>query len=251
MDQIQRQFVERVKKLNIQLSERQLEQFETYYTLLVEWNEKMNLTGITEREAVYEKHFYDSLTLAGVVQFDQQSSLADIGSGAGFPSIPLAIIYPHLQVTIIDALAKRIRFLDEVTSQLEFTKVLCLHSRAEDAARLREHRDHYDVVTARAVARLAVLNEFCLPYVRPGGHFIAMKGTDLSNELDESRYSVIKLNGKIQDVVRLTLPSEGAERHLVICVKKGPTPSAYPRKSGIPLKTPLLKPISTTSNRIE
>lgn len=249
-DQIQTQFVERVEKLGIQLSERQLEQFEIYYSLLVEWNEKMNLTGITERDAVYEKHFYDSLTLAGVVQFNQTDSLADIGSGAGFPSIPLAIAYPHLQVTIVDALAKRIKFLDEITTQLGLTKVLCLHSRAEDAARLREHRDHYDVVTARAVARLSILNEFCLPFVRAGGHFIAMKGMDLSVELDESRYSVVKLNAKIQDVVKLTLPSEGAERHLVISVKKGPTPAAYPRKSGIPMKTPLIKPVSTTSNKI-
>lgn len=247
MDHIQSQFVERVGKLGIQLTDKQLEQFETYYELLIEWNEKMNLTGITEREAVYEKHFYDSLTLVGAVQFDKQSSLADIGSGAGFPSIPLAIIYPHLQVTIIDALAKRIRFLEEVTNKLGLTKVLCLHSRAEDAARLRDHRDNYDVVTARAVARLAVLNEFCLPYVRPGGLFIAMKGTDLSVELDESRYSVGKLCAKIQDVIKLTLPSEGAERHLIICAKKSPTPSAYPRKSGIPLKTPLVKP-ETTNN---
>ncbi|WP_239615933.1 16S rRNA (guanine(527)-N(7))-methyltransferase RsmG [Cohnella mopanensis] len=242
MDTIQQQFKHAVESLGIQLTDKQLSQFETYYSLLVEWNEKMNLTGITERDAVYEKHFYDSLTIAGVTQFDKASSLADIGSGAGFPSIPLAIVYPHLQVTIIDALAKRIKFLEEVTSQLGLTKVLCLHSRAEDAARKREHRDHYDVVTARAVARLAVLNEFCLPFVRPAGLFIAMKGTDISAELDEGRYSLAKLNGKIQDVKRLTLPTEGADRHLVICAKKEPTPAAYPRKAGIPLKTPLVKP---------
>jgi len=247
MDTIQQHFAQQVGQLGIQLTKEQLAQFEVYYSLLVEWNEKMNLTGITERDAVYEKHFYDSLTIAGVVQFANQSSIADIGSGAGFPSIPLAIVYPHLQVTIIDALAKRIRFLEEVTLQLGLTKVLCLHSRAEDAARKREHRDHYDVVTARAVARLAVLNEFCLPFVRPGGVFIAMKGTDISSELDEGRYSVTKLNGKIQDVKRLTLPTEGADRHLVICAKKGPTPSTYPRKSGIPLKSPLVKPAMTVN----
>jgi 16S rRNA (guanine527-N7)-methyltransferase len=246
MDSTQEQFKQQVEKLGISLSNDQLAQFESYYSLLIEWNEKMNLTGITERDAVYEKHFYDSLTLASVAQFDKIGSLADIGSGAGFPSIPLAIVYPHLQVTIIDALAKRIKFLEEVTATLGLTKVLCLHSRAEDAARKREHRDHYDIVTARAVARLAVLNEFCLPFVRPGGLFIAMKGTDISAELDESRYSVTKLNGKIQDVKRLALPTEGAERHLVICVKREPTPSLYPRKAGIPLKSPLVK--STTAN---
>jgi 16S rRNA (guanine527-N7)-methyltransferase len=242
IDNVQQQLLDQVSKLGIAISEKQLEQFEIYYRLLIEWNGKMNLTGITEREAVYEKHFYDSLTLIKAIPFDQQNSLADIGSGAGFPSIPLAIIFPHLKVTIIDALAKRIRFLEEVTSALNLDKVLCLHSRAEDAARMREHRDEYDVVTARAVARLAVLNEFCLPYVRPGGHFIAMKGTDISVELDESRYSVAKLNGKIQNVFKLSLPTDGADRHLVVCSKKGPTPSAYPRKAGIPLKTPLMKP---------
>ncbi len=247
-DTIQQQFILHIEKLGIRLTDRQLAQFESYYSLLIEWNEKMNLTGITEKDAVYEKHFYDSLTLAGVVQFDKQNSLADIGSGAGFPSIPLAIVYPHLQVTIIDALAKRIKFLEEVTSKLGLARVVCLHSRAEDAARKREHRDHYDIVTARAVARLAVLNEFCLPFVRTGGIFIAMKGADISIELDESRYSATKLNGKIQDVKRLSLPTEGAERHLVICAKKEPTPSAYPRKSGMPLKSPLVKPAAASIN---
>jgi 16S rRNA (guanine527-N7)-methyltransferase len=247
-DTIQQNFMQQVEKLGIFLSSDQLAQFESYYSLLIEWNEKMNLTGITDRDAVYEKHFYDSLTLAIVAQFDKISSLADIGSGAGFPSIPLAIAYPHLHITIIDALSKRIKFLEEVTATLGLTKVLSLHSRAEDAARKREHRDHYDIVTARAVARLVVLNEFCLPFVRPGGIFIAMKGTDISAELDESRYSVAKLNGKIQDVKHLSLPTEGAERHLVICAKKEPTPSLYPRKAGIPLKSPLVKPSSATLN---
>src|SRR5262249_29980717 len=153
-----------------------------YYKLLVEWNEKMNLTGITERGAVYEKHFYDSLTVTSVTNIQEQHSLADIGSGAGFPSIPIAIVFPHLNVMIIDALAKRINFLEEVCSKLGLYRVKCLHSRAEDAARLKEHRDQYDVVTARAVAKLAVLNEFCLPFVRKGGRFVAMKGSDLTEE---------------------------------------------------------------------
>jgi len=240
-DSVQQQFAELLLPLGIELTDRQLEQFETYYTLLVEWNEKMNLTGITEREAVYEKHFYDSLTLAGAVSFGKQQSLADIGSGAGFPSIPLAIVYPHLKVTIIDALAKRIKFLEEVTSSLGLARVTCLHARAEDAARKKEHRDNYDVVTARAVARLAVLNEFCLPFVRPGGLYIAMKGTDISAELEEGRFSLTKLSGRLVDVKRLILPTEKADRHLIICEKKEPTPAAYPRKSGIPLKTPLVK----------
>ncbi len=240
-DATQKLLADRLHPLGIELTDRQLDQFETYYRLLVEWNEKMNLTGITEREAVYEKHFYDSLTLAEAVSFSKLQSLADIGSGAGFPSIPLAIAFPHLRVTIIDSLAKRIKFSGTVVDELQLAQVSCLHARAEDAARQKEHRDSYDIVTARAVARLAVLNEFCLPFVRPGGLYVAMKGTDISVELDEARYSLTKLGGRLVDVKRLTLPTEGADRHLIVCEKKGPTPPAYPRKAGTPLKTPLLK----------
>ncbi|MFC5406723.1 16S rRNA (guanine(527)-N(7))-methyltransferase RsmG [Cohnella soli] len=242
MDAIQQQFVEQARTLGIELSERQLEQFEMYYKLLVEWNEKMNLTGITERSAVYEKHFYDSLTIAGVVKFAELNSLADIGSGAGFPSVPIAIAFPHMRITIVDALAKRIKFLNEVTSELGLSTVVSLHGRAEEVARMKEHRDQYDLVTARAVARLAVLNEFCLPFVRTGGMFIAMKGTDLSAELDEAKFSFTKLGAKLVEVKKLTLPTEGADRHLVICIKQQATPNEYPRKAGIPLKTPLVKP---------
>lgn len=242
MDTTQQRFAEQLAPLGIVLSMKQMEQFERYYALLVEWNEKMNLTGITERDAVYEKHFYDSLTLAKVVDFAEVTSVADIGSGAGFPSIPLAIAFPHLKATIVDALAKRIKFLGEVASQLGLVHVQTLHGRAEDVARLKAHRDQYDIVTARAVARLAVLNEFCLPFVRAGGTFVAMKGADLSEEIEESKYSVNQLNGSIERVERMQLPSEGADRHLVIISKTGPTPPAYPRKAGVPLKTPLVKP---------
>lgn len=242
MDTIQQLFAEQAASLGIVLSPEQTEQFETYYKLLVEWNEKMNLTGITERAAVYEKHFYDSLTLARALDLGGVKSLADIGSGAGFPSIPLAIVFPHLKVTIVDSLSKRIKFLDEVVAQLGLRQVTALHGRAEDVARLKPHRDQYDVVTARAVARLAVLNEFCLPFVRVGGTFVAMKGSDLTEELAESKYSADKLGGKLVRVDKLQLPSEGADRHLVLMTKTNPTPGIYPRKAGTPLKSPLVKP---------
>ncbi|MFD0674491.1 16S rRNA (guanine(527)-N(7))-methyltransferase RsmG [Cohnella sp. GCM10027633] len=242
MDTTQQLFAEQAASLGIVLSQEQMEQFEAYYALLVEWNEKMNLTGITERAAVYEKHFYDSLTLAKALDFNVVNSLADIGSGAGFPSIPLAIAFPHLKVTIVDALSKRIKFLEEVAARLGLRQVNALHGRAEDIARLRPHRDQYDVVTARAVARLAVLNEFCLPFVRVGGTFVAMKGSDLSEEIAESKYSADKLGGKFVRVDKLQLPSDGADRHLVLLTKTGPTPGTYPRKAGTPLKTPLVKP---------
>ncbi|WEK54241.1 MAG: 16S rRNA (guanine(527)-N(7))-methyltransferase RsmG [Candidatus Cohnella colombiensis] len=242
MDHIEEQFTEMLASISITLSARQLEQFNLYFKLLVEWNEKMNLTGITERAAVYEKHFYDSMTLARAVDLREKTSLVDIGSGAGFPSIPIAIVYPHLKVTIIDSLAKRIRFLEEVTGQLGLSQVSCLHSRAEDAARLTEHRDQYDVATARAVARLAALNELCLPFVRTNGLFIAMKGSDIKEELIESEYSAGRLNAQLERVEKLQLPTEGADRHLIITKKFRPTPVTYPRKSGLPIKSPLVKP---------
>jgi len=242
MDDTQQLFVSRLADMGIELHDPdlQLRQFETYYRLLVEWNEKMNLTGITERDAVYEKHFYDSLTLGRAVDLNLARTLVDIGSGAGFPSIPVKIVYPHLKITIIDSLAKRIRFLQEVVSSLELQDVECLHGRAEEVARLSGHRDQYDVATARAVARLSVLNELCLPFVCIGGCFVAMKGSEVNEELEESRYSARRLNASIENPIELTLPGEGSARHLVPLSKQGPTPSTYPRKPGIPAKQPLL-----------
>jgi len=219
---------------------RMMEQFEMYFRLLAEWNEKMNLTAITEREAVYEKHFFDSLTVARAADMRSVSSLADIGSGAGFPSLPLKIVFPHLRVTIVDALAKRIRFLEAAVAALGLDHVQCLHGRAEDLARKAEHRDRYDLVTARAVARLASLSELCLPFVRPGGLFVAMKGADIAEELEEGLYAIRKLNGSVRETLRLALPAEGAVRHLIVIAKNGPTPKAFPRKPGVPLKQPLI-----------
>jgi len=242
MDDTQRLFVDRLAESGIVLDnpDVQLHQFEMYYKLLVEWNEVMNLTGITEREAVYEKHFYDSLTLTGAADLNHASTLADIGSGAGFPSLPVKIVFPHLKVTIVDSLAKRIRFLQAVTAALDLREVTCLHGRAEEVGRDPIHRDRYDVVTARAVARLAALNELCLPFARVGGMFVAMKGSDVNEELEESRYSARKLNAAIRDTLVLTLPGEGSARQLIALVKQGPTPRDYPRKPGVPLKQPLV-----------
>lgn len=229
------------ERLGVTLTARQCEQFETYYRLLVEWNEKMNLTGITGREQVYEKHFFDSLTVTAAADLSMAERLADIGSGAGFPSLPLKVAFPHLQVTIVDALAKRIRFLEEVAAALGLKDVTALHGRAEEVSRNPEHRDGYDLVTARAVAKLSVLNEFCLPFTRPGGLFVAMKGSDVEEELRESLYSASELNGSVREVRKLELPVEQSVRHLVIIEKKGVTPKAYPRKAGLPLKLPLVE----------
>ncbi|MNH88905.1 Ribosomal RNA small subunit methyltransferase G [compost metagenome] len=241
MDPIQLQFIELLKKQSISLNEIQLKQFETYYNELVEWNEKINLTAITERDQVYMKHFYDSLSISFQTSLSSIVSLADIGSGAGFPSIPLKIVFPHLQITIVDSLNKRITFLKQLLEKLGIDDVKCIHGRAEDIARIFAYRDSFDLVTARAVARLSVLNEFCLPFVKNGGTFIAMKGSEVETELEEAAYSLNELRGKIIRVDRMELPVDQSVRHFVHITKTGPTTSKYPRKPGVPLKSPLIK----------
>ncbi|REK72029.1 16S rRNA (guanine(527)-N(7))-methyltransferase RsmG [Paenibacillus paeoniae] len=240
MDNTTQWFVEAIRERGISLSEQQLQQFELYYTMLVEWNERMNLTGITERAAVYEKHFYDSVSLAFYTDMNKVERLADIGSGAGFPSIPLKICFPHLQVLIVDSLNKRIGFLNALSEQLGLSNVQCVHGRAEDIARLAEHRDQYDLVTARAVAKLNVLNEFCLPFVKKGGLFAAMKGSQSDEEVKEASFSLRELRGRLQAQHAFSLPKENAERHIVFVQKNEATPKKYPRKAGTPLKQPLL-----------
>nr|WP_256976118.1 16S rRNA (guanine(527)-N(7))-methyltransferase RsmG [Paenibacillus sp. MY03] len=232
--------VEQLGERGVSISSRQLEQFEAYLEMLVDWNERMNLTGITERDAVYEKHFYDSTSLSFFVDMNEIKSIADIGSGAGFPSIPLKICFPHLKVVIVDSLNKRISFLKALAERLELQDVECVHGRAEDIARLPLYRDQFDLATARAVARLNVLNEFCLPFVRPDGKFAAMKGAKSQEEMKEAGFSLKELRGKLIGEHGMLLPNEGSERHIVVIQKTGTTPQKYPRKAGTPLKQPLI-----------
>ena len=239
MDQMRSLFASLLSEKGILLTDEQWNRFETYYRLLLEWNERMNLTGITEREQVYIKHFYDSLSLSFFVPLAEVSNIADIGSGAGFPSIPLKIMFPHLRVTIIDSLNKRIQFLKHLTSELAFTDVDCIHARAEDAGRDSKFRDRFDLVTARAVARLNVLNEFCLPFVKTGGTFAAMKGADAEEEVQEAKFSLSQLKGELLRSEKFLLPVEQSTRHIILIRKTGPTPPKYPRKPGVPLKQPL------------
>ena len=241
MDAIQKNFTELLAEHGVHLSEAQLEQFELYYRELVDWNEKMNLTAITEREQVYIKHFYDSLSLAFYCDLTSIQTMGDIGSGAGFPSLPIKIAFPHVQVTIVDSLNKRIQFLKQLVDKLHLSEVNCVHGRAEDIARVKEHRDKYDLVTARAVARLAVLNEFCLPFTRKGGMFVAMKGSEVEEELAEAAYSLSELKGTLLGVDRMELPLEQSVRHFIRMEKTATTPAKYPRKAGTPLKMPLIK----------
>lgn len=226
----------------IKLTKRQLEQFDIYYRFLVETNEHLNLTAITEQEEVYLKHFYDSI-LAGIAVPDLQTaplSICDVGAGAGFPSIPLKIAFPNLKVTIVDSLNKRIKFLNELAAKLELDGVAFFHARAEEFAGKKSlYRESFDVVTARAVAKMSVLAEFCLPLVKKGGRFIALKAQKAESELAQAQFAITILGGKFKEDIELQLPKLGDERHIIVIAKQKETPKKYPRKAGTPAKQPL------------
>ena len=220
-------FKNEVLNLGIKLNTIQENQFLTYFNELVEVNQYMNLTAITEKEDVYRKHFLDSLEIVRALDRKEAYTLCDVGSGAGFPSIPLAIVDSNVNVTIIDALNKRIKFLNELTNKLGLNNVNALHKRAEDY--VKEVGASFDVVTARAVARLNVLVELCLPLVKVGGKFIAMKGSSGQDELEEAKKGINILGGKIIDVIDVVLPDEEEKRQLIIIYKEKETPKKYPR----------------------
>lgn len=230
------QFIQALKDKGIELSEKQLHQFELYYQTLVEWNEKMNLTAITKKEDVYLKHFYDSLTTSFDHEFHNQT-LCDIGAGAGFPSIPLKIVYPDLKVTIVDSLTKRITFLKHLIQVLELDYVEALSTRAEEYA--KDHRESFDIVTARAVARLNILDELCLPLVKEKGYFITLKGLKAKEEYDEAKNGIEKLGGKLVKEINFTLTDENDHRCNMYIHKIKKTPIQYPRPFGKIKKKPL------------
>lgn len=231
------------KKLSehgIELSETQKEQFQTYYQLLVEWNEKMNLTSITEEHDVYLKHFYDSITPSFYYDFDGELSICDVGAGAGFPSIPLKIVFPELKVTIVDSLNKRIQFLNHLAAELGLQDVSFVHDRAESYGK-GAYRESYDIVTARAVARLTVLSELCLPLVKKGGQFIALKSSKGEEELQEANFAINILGGNVKETFSFELPEDAGERQMIVIDKRRQTSKKYPRKPGMPNKSPLLE----------
>lgn len=227
------------ERLRMQLNGEQLDLFYRYYHLLVEGNKKMNLTAITDEKEVFVKHFFDSLTLASHLSFAEVDSLIDVGTGAGFPGIPLKIAYPHLRLVLLDSLNKRVTFMKESVAELGLRGVECVHGRAEEAARKPMFRESFDVATARAVARLNVLAEYCLPFVRVGGRFVALKGADVKEEVEQARPGVRTLGGEAPDSISLSLPEQMGERHLIVVTKERPTPKAYPRKAGTPARNPL------------
>lgn len=232
------EFINALKEKGIELSTKQIGQFKTYHKLLVEWNEKINLTAVTELEEVYLKHFYDSITPLFYAEIEEDASLCDVGAGAGFPSIPMKIIRPDLKITIVDSLNKRITFLNELTSVLGLDKIHLVHDRAETFGQ-HQARHMFDVVTARAVAQLNVLAELCLPLVRTGGQFIVMKGKKAPEELEESKFALDLLGGELSRVYELSLPQEESDRYIITIDKKRKTPKKYPRKPGTPNKSPL------------
>lgn len=215
----------------IQLTDIQLEQLEKYFRLLIEWNEKINLTAITDELGVAVKHFADSLALFNYVDIPENSTIIDVGTGAGFPGIVLKIARPDLKLTLLDSLQKRLNFLDSVLSELSIDATL-IHSRAEDGGQDINLRESFDFVVSRAVARLNVLAEYCLPYTRLSGSFIALKGPDAENEIADGRKAIQTLGGKIKNIHSFSLALDGGDRTIVEIEKIVPTPDKYPRSYG-------------------
>ena len=228
-----------LNKLNIELSENQIQQFVTYYEMLIEKNKVMNLTTITEFEDVVEKHFLDSLSLVQQIELKQSLKVLDLGTGAGFPGIPLKIAFPELEIVLMDSLNKRINFLNEVIAALELEKITAVHGRAEEMARKPEYREQFDLCVSRAVANLASLSEYCLPFVALQGKFVSYKSGEIEEEVSQSKKAVFLLGGKIKDVKKFRLVETEAERSFVQIDKVKKTPKTYPRKAGTPSKSPL------------
>lgn len=221
------------------LTDKQVEQFGQYYEMLVEWNQKMNLTSITEEKEVIVKHFLDSIAIHQVMDLGVCNSVIDLGTGAGFPGIPLKIVYPHLKVTLADSLNKRIGFLSAVVNELGLTDVQCIHARAEDLGSTDLYREQYDLCVSRAVADLSILSEYCIPFVRHGGYFIAYKAKQSQEELDGSNNAISVLGGYLEGVKEVRIPESDIERAFVVIKKESVTPTKYPRKAGKPKKSPL------------
>ena len=225
--------------MGIDLSEKQFLQFEKYYELLTEWNSFMNLTAITEHEEVLKKHFLDSLSIVKAVKMEDIHTVMDIGTGAGFPGIPLKISYPHLKVVLLDSLGKRVKFLNHVINELGLEDISAIHGRAEDFARQAEYREQFDLCVSRAVANLSSLSEYCLPYTRKNCLFVSYKSGKVEEELENAKRAISLLGGKVEYVSKFMLTDAG-ERALVVIRKEKHTPNKYPRKAGLPSREPCL-----------
>lgn len=228
-----------LQKMYSEINKRHACQFMRYYEALVEKNKVMNLTAITEFEEVVTKHFTDSLSLCRLGKPIGDARILDVGTGAGFPGIPLKIVYPNMKLTLLDSLNKRIVFLQEVVAMLELEDVSCIHGRAEDIAHNAEHREKYDFVVSRAVSNLATLSEYCLPFVKKNGYFVAYKSEKTEEEIKQAERAIKMLGGKLETIDSFTLPGTDYTRTLVVIKKESSTAGKYPRKAGLPAKEPL------------
>ena len=240
-EHFKKQLTEEMSSMGIALSEEQVRQFETYYDLLIEWNNVMNLTAITEESEVITKHFTDSASLIKAVPSILNASLkiADIGTGAGFPGIPLKILNPQLEIVLMDSLNKRIRFLEDTVQKLGLTNVTAVHARAEELAKNKSYREKMDFCCSRAVANLSTLSEYCLPFVKKGGYFISYKTEQVQEEINQGQKAIKVLGGGNTEAVFFTLPGTDYQRSLVKIEKQAATPAKYPRKAGTPAKEPI------------
>lgn len=245
-------FIKYLNEFNIELSDFQLQQFEDYYDLLIEWNSFMNLTAITDFDEVLIKHFVDSVSLVKAVDLKQKRiRLIDIGTGAGFPGIPLKIVFPDINIVLLDSLSKRIKFLDEVIKKLAMANILTIHGRAEDYAKQPDYRESFDLCVSRAVANLSTLSEYCIPFVKVNGQFISYKSENITktsvkikngemNEMEAASKAISILGGKVKEQIEFYLPDSHIYRNLVVIDKIKETPKKYPRKAGLPAKEPLI-----------
>lgn len=234
------QFVKDLSELNVVLTDMQIEQFLLYYEMLAEWNRVMNLTAITEYGEVMKKHFVDSISLVKAYDVTQNVKVIDVGTGAGFPGLALKIAFPNLKVTLLDSLNKRIQFLDAVIEKLGVKDVETIHGRAEDLAKLGRLREQYDLCVSRAVANLATLSEYCLPFVKVGGQFISYKSEKISEETNAAEKAISLLGGKVKGQVEFKLPDSDIYRNLFVIDKIKETPGKFPRKAGMPVKAPIV-----------
>lgn len=236
-------FINDINEWNLKVSDKQLEQFIQYYELLVEWNSFMNLTAITEFDEVMKKHFTDSISLIHALPDlkDKEYNIIDVGTGAGFPGIPLKIMFPHLNITLLDSLNKRVKFLNAVIEKLELTHMKAIHGRAEDMAKPGILRETFDICVSRAVANLATLSEYCIPFVKTGGYFISYKSEKIAEEYENAKEAIKVLGGKYEKQVEFKLPDSDIYRNLFIIKKDKQTPGGFPRKAGTASKEPIVK----------
>lgn len=239
MNEYSKILIDLLKQIDVEINEEQINYFFEYMNLLLEWNEKINLTAITDKKEIILKHFVDSLTIYKLL--GEKKKIVDIGTGAGFPGIPLAIMNSQNQITLVDSLNKRINFLNEVKEKINLKNIIAIHSRAEELGQNKLYRENFDIAVSRAVANLSVLVEYLLPTVKIGGSVICMKGNQVEEEIEQAKFAINELGGIIKDKIEFCLPKTDMKRNIIIIEKVKNTPKRYPRKAGIPAKNPLKK----------